>query len=77
MQIKEPQVWHVGQRLPGEGGEGVAVQPELVQVVQALETVDIQRIERIERHPEELQVVEVVEVVGRDPRNCRLLNAEL
>lgn len=77
VQIKEPQVWHFRQRFPGKAGEGVSIQPELVQVVKAPEAVDTERVERIERHPEELQVVQVVEVVGRNPSDRCLFDAQL
>lgn len=75
MQVKEPQDGHVTQSFPGEGSEGVSIQPKLIQVVEASKTVCIKRVQGIERHPEKLKAVEVVKVVAGNARDCRLLYA--
>ena len=77
MQVEETQVWHVRQALPGEGGERVPIQAQLVQAGQPAEAVSVQGGERVEGHPQELQVAEVMEGLAGDACDGRLLNAQL
>lgn len=77
MEVQKTQVGHVRQGVPGEGGERVPVQAQLVQAGQSTEAVHVQGGERVEGHPQELQVAEVMEGLAGDTCDGRLLDAQL